>query len=159
MTKHRLPQDVIEQDHVLEREWEQSALALAELCWHWTLDRTNGERVTEYEFARQVRRAESEVRQYALAYQNHREAAAQGTRRTFEACLEWAAFRLETEAATQAVADARGIAFSIARQEHTNEVRRVREIAPRRAEARGTSVATEAPLVAARIARRAKRGS
>lgn len=144
-----LPKSVAEEDRRLLVSVESASEALGRLRWHWTRDESNPDRVTVKEYAFQVGVAARNVRMYARAYELqkiHRYPA-------FAEALERARMGGETYAATKAVADARGLTVSGARQGHGPEVRRVRERARERAEELGTTVEEEAPVIAERHVR------
>lgn len=141
-----LPPEVIRTDHNLEQVAGKASEQLARHRWHWTLDESNPQRVSIREYARQVGRSYPVIHQYAYA-------AAGDRASPINERLHRANMSAETQAATEAVAKARGQAFATAHQHRTSEVRRVREIARQRAEERGTSVEAEAPKVAETIVR------
>jgi hypothetical protein len=134
---------VIAEDHRLERAVGSASERLAKLRWHWTLNERNSKRVSIREYARQVGRNYNGIYTYAKGYAIH---ADQGI--LISEAIGRAGMSAETEAAADAVAQARKIALTTARQEYPTEVRRVREIARERAEEKGTSVEKEAPKVA-----------
>ena len=144
-----LPGSAIEADHQLERATDSASEALAKHRWHWTLDESNPDRVGLREYARAVGRALSTIQSYANGY------AIKQTDRdvSVSAAIGRAGMGAETRAAVQAVADARGVGFTHARQSRPTETRRVREMARDRAERHGTSVEEEAPKVAQAIVR------
>lgn len=138
-----LPAHVVEEDRRLERTASSASEELARLRWHWTLDESNTERVSISEYARAVGRSRATIGEYAKGY-------AEARRRnipTAEA-MKRAAMSAEREAATEAVAEARGLSFGTARQNRPAEVKRVLDTARERAERYGTTVADEAAKVA-----------
>jgi hypothetical protein len=144
---NRLPQDAIDQDHSLENATDNASLALMHHRWRWTLDESNPDRVAFREYARQVNRDPKTVRQYAHGYALW---VSEGTGPlTADEARERAQMGVETEAATEAVAQARGIQFGYARQEFASEARNIREQARQRAEEKGTSTLDEIPQAAA----------
>lgn len=144
-----LPQDAIETDHRLESSASKASEALAKHRWHWTLDDTNPERVSFKAYARAVGRADSTIREYVHGY------TLTLTERStpLPEAMKRAKMGAETAAATEAVAEARGVEFGTASKTRPTEVRRVREMARERAEEKGTSVEEEAPKVAEWIAK------
>lgn len=154
MSNATLPREVVAEDRRLDQTQNKAAEALMKLRWRWTLNESNSERVSFREYARQVGKSDMVIRRDANGYALMKSANA--SVRTPGEARERAAMGAETQAATEAVADARGLTFQSARQMRPTEVRRVREIARQRAEDRGTSVEEEAPRVAETIARREK---
>ena len=151
----KLPAEVVTEDVDLDKRLERVVARLAKLRWHWTLDESNPDRVTVAQYARDVGRAHNTVKKYAHGYglfQLHDMA------QSITECIERAGMGAETEAATDAVAKARGNEFTTTRQNRSTEVRRVREIARERAEKRGTTVEEEAPQVADWIVKTEKAG-
>lgn len=139
-----LPKHAITEDRNLEAQSSKASEALMRHRWHWTLDESNAERVSLREYAREVGRSFSTIHADANGY-----ALTQGDRAVpISEARERAGMGAETEAATEAVAQARGLSFKHTRQDRPVEVRRVREIARERAEKHGTSVEEEAPKVA-----------
>lgn len=137
-----LPRDVIREDRRLELTASKASEELAHLRWHWTLDETNAKRVSLREYARAVGRDRRAIEKYAHGYV--RWTAGDGTVASLTESIERAALSAEREAATEAVAKARGVAFGTARQNRPTEVRRVLTMARERAEETGGSVADEA---------------
>ncbi len=135
---------VIAEDHRLEKQTESAAGALMKHRWHWVRDETNPRRVTEREYAQAVGRGQSTIHRDAVAY----EILVRGPADTPSEARERANMGAETEAATEAVAKARGVGLYTARKARGTEVRRVREIARERAEQRGTTVGEEAARAA-----------
>ena len=155
-----LPTEAVTTDHRLETTAERASGELAKHRWHWTLDESNPDRVGIREYARQVGRHQSTVHRHASGY-----AAALAVSRPDETpepaaiaeAVTKAAMGAETAAAAEAVAQARGTSLANAqRGRHTDETRRVREVARQLAEERGTSVEEEAPKVAETIVRAEK---
>jgi hypothetical protein len=138
--------DYVKTDRELEAAASSTAEAIAAHRWHWTLDESNPERVSIREYAREVGRHRRVIGKMAQGYADWTAGAAGGA--TLSECIERASMSAESEAATEAVAEARGITFKTARQSRPVETRRVREIARERAEQRGTTVEEEAPKVA-----------
>jgi hypothetical protein len=144
-----IPREAVETDHELEQMAEIASGELAKHRWHWTLDETNPDRVSIREYARDVGRAYSTVYAYANSYKPDRSGP-------ISEDLKRANMGAETQAATEAVAKARGQSFKYAKDKQPSEVRRVRETARQLAEERGTSVEEEAPKVAETIVRTEK---
>lgn len=135
-----LPKHVIEEDRQLDEAVSRTSEALARLRWHWTLDEHNEERVSVREYARQVGRSFPAVHSYANGFRISRDRGI-----PISEAIERARVSAETEAATEAVAEARGVAFSTARQQYSAEVRYSRIVARVLAERNGTSVEEEMP--------------
>jgi hypothetical protein len=146
----QLPTRAIETDHRLERSATNASEALAKHRWHWTLDESNSDRVSFRAYARAVGKHEKTIRTHAKGYADW---TAGGAARTLDESIERAKLGTETEAATEAVARARGTTFGHTRSSRPTEVRRVRQVARERAEKHGTSVEDEAPKVADAIVR------
>ena len=143
MTK--LPQSVVEEDHRLDTATEKASERLAKHRWHWTLDQTNAERVSLKEYARSVGRAFSTIRNQVEGYATWE---ANGRARSLNEEVQRANVGTEKEAATEAIAKARGLSYSRVQQDRGSEVRRVRDAARDAAERKGTSVADEVATVA-----------
>lgn len=139
-----LPTGVIQEDHSLEVQSSKASEALMRHRWHWTLDESNSERVPIKTYAREIGKSPRLVAGYAKGYEILKGDAGV----TPSDALERAKMGAETWAATEAVAEARGVQPKTARMDRPVEVRRVREIARERAEKHGTSVEEEAPKVA-----------
>lgn len=145
MTLERLPSDVIEQDHTLEKSAEGAARDLILLRWHWTLDESNPDRVSIEEYARQVGRSQPGIwrdAQAGVLLDN-------GAVIQPNEARERATMGAETQEAVAAVASAHGVSFGQARKEYRNEARAIRETARQRAEEKGTTTFDELPKVAA----------
>lgn len=143
MTK--LPQTAVEEDHRLDTATEKASERLAKHRWHWTLDESNPERVSLAEYARSVGRAKSTIQMQANGYAAWR--ATDGHRSISEE-VQRANVGVEQEAATDAVAVARGLSYDQVRKTRPTEVKRVRDAARDAAERKGTSVADEVGTIA-----------
>jgi hypothetical protein len=133
-----LPSEVIAEDRRLEKGVASSSEALMRHRWHWTLDESNAARVSMSEYATAIGRTRQTVSQYANGW-------AIKSRRNLPAseALQQATMGEETAAAAHAVANARGLTTTSARQSRPVEIRRVREMARERAENRGTTIEEE----------------
>lgn len=149
-----LPIKVIESDHRLESTVTKASKALAAHRWHWTLDESNPHRVSIRAYARAVGRDPKTITGHANGYA--RFVAEGGAALGLNESIERAKMGAETEAATEAVANARGISLGITRKTRYTEVRRVREMARERAEKHGTSVEEEASKAAGWIVKAEK---
>lgn len=147
-----IPVEVIRQDHELEATSDAVGSKLAELRWHWTLDELNPSRVGFREYGRAVGRNESTIRRYVKAHQMRQGLPQDGAdprgQMSFTDALERASVSAETEAATEAVADAHGISLSHARKTRQEEIKRVRGWAERRVAEKGTAFSEEVPGIA-----------
>jgi hypothetical protein len=150
-----LPPEVITTDHQLEQAADQASGSLVKHRWHWTLDDSNPGRVSITEYARQVARhhsvISSQVNGYALWLDENTSRAEASETRPLHEHVRRASMSSETQAATEAVAKARGTTFRTAEDKRPTEVRRVREMARDRAEKHGTTVEEEAPRLAEQI--------
>jgi hypothetical protein len=119
-----LPKKVVTEDRRLEKTADSTALALMQHRWHWTLDESNPKRVSMREYARQVGKTHSTILRYAKGYE-----LVSGASRctTPTEALQRAGMSTEQAAATEAVAESRGVTFNTARQSHPEEVRRIRD--------------------------------
>lgn len=142
MTK--LPQTAVEEDHRLDTATDKASERLAKHRWRWTLDESNADRVSVPEYARSVGRARSTIYKHAHGYA----AWLIAPTRSLSDHIERANVSAEQEAATEAVANARGLSFKHARQDRSSEVKRVRDAARDAAERKGTSVADEVATIA-----------
>jgi hypothetical protein len=138
-----LPTTVIEKDRKLQR----SADELMELRWHWTLDETNPERVSQREYARQVGVDQSKINVDANAWADYLAAqsdAQQGiTPGAPQSPGDYRTLRKmsgERQRATKAVAKATGKAVSTLATHDRGEVDAVLNTARERAVDRGTTV-------------------
>lgn len=144
-----IPANVIREDHELEAATSRASEDLARLRWRWTLDDSNADRVSIREYARSVGRAFATVYKYVNGY-----ALRLADRDiSINEAIERAGMGAETQAVTEAVAEARGLTFSTTRQERGTEVRHVRNLAREAAERKGTTVAEEAVTIAQMAAR------
>lgn len=140
-----LPAVVIEQDRKYEQATTRASEELAKLRWHWTLDESNPERVPLAAYARAVGRDKRAIGKYAHGYALWRGDASVTP---LSEAIERAGLGADKEAATEAVAETRGLAFQTVRQTRPAEVKRVLEHARERAEKLGSSVSAEAPKAA-----------
>jgi len=150
----KLPAEVIETDHNLEKIADRAGHQLAAHRHYWTLDESNPQRVTVAEYARQVGRAHATIRVMVLGFDSH--SRNEGSPSDLQHEISKARMSSESAAAAEAVAKARGVSLGSVRDVRTRahqEARRVREIARQLAEERGTSVEQEAPKVAETIVR------
>lgn len=150
-----LSKSVVAEDRKLVETSEKAGVALMKLRWHWTLDESNDRRVSFAEYARQVGRNESTIRQSARGYSLmvESEKSVGVPRITPDDAKRRANASAEKEAAVGAVADQRGIEYASADRGHQSEIKLVLEAARDRAESQGTSVEEEAPIVAKRMAK------
>jgi len=136
-----LPPEVVATDNRLEKAESKASEALAEHRWHWTLDESNPERVSIREYSRDVARGYTRIYTQVKGYD-----AWQGDRGgtiTLNECIERANMGAETEATTEAIAEARGLSVAQVRKTRKNEVIRMRDWAREKAERKGTSVEEE----------------
>lgn len=146
-----LPDDVVAADRELENAEQDAVILLAQHRWHWTLDRGNPGRVSVLAYAKAVGRNESTIRAYAKGYADW-DVRHDPAEPVSEYIMQ-ARMSPDTVAATSAVAAARDITPGTAARAHQPETRRVRELARQAATEHGTSVAVEAPRIAARLAK------
>ena len=130
-----LPQHVIREDRQLEHATTSASKQLAELRWHWTLDETNAERVGLREYAREVGRGLPTIHSYANGYVLSRDRDI-----PISEAIQRAGMGTEREAATEAIAKARGVTFSTIKQSRPTEVKRVRDMARERIEQHGGTI-------------------
>jgi len=138
-----LPKSVVREDRRLENATASAGEQLAELRWHWTLDETNAKRVSFTEYARGVGRDESTIREYAKGY-----ALAHSGNIPLREGMKRSQMSAEREAATGAVAKARGLTFGTARQTRPAEVKRVTDMARERFEQQGGTIEEQAAKAA-----------
>jgi hypothetical protein len=143
-----LPADVVSEDRRLERNISADSELLAVLRWHWTLDESNSERVSIREYARSIGRDKKTVAAYAKGYLLMR-----GGEVAPSEAIERAKMGAESEAAVEAVAGARGVSFTHARQSRPTEIKRVRDIARERVEKYGGTIEEQADKAADWIVR------
>lgn len=144
-----LPREVVTEDRRLETAATSASEELARLRWHWTLDETNTDRVSLREYARAVGRAHSIIARDANAYA----LTVRGGANSLNEARERANMGAETEAATEAVAAARGLSMAQTRKTRVTEVRRVRDIARERVEQHGGTIEEQAEKAADWIVR------
>jgi hypothetical protein len=142
-----LPRSAVETDHRLERATDTASEELAKHRWHWTLDESNLKRVSLREYARRVDRGYVSILRMAKGYDKWRDPDIRTTRSLTD-CIEAADLGVEREAATQAVADARGTNFANIAANQRDEVTSTLGVARERAERRGTNVQEELVTVA-----------
>lgn len=135
-----LAKKAVQEDRRLERAHDSTFEVLCQHRWHWTLDESNAKRVSMREYAEAIGRNESTVRRQAKGYADWT-AASRG--RTLADCVATASMSVETAAAYEAVAEARGVTVQSVRNSRPVEAKRVREIARQRAEDRGTTIEEE----------------
>lgn len=143
-----LPASVVQEDKRLERTTTKASEDLAKLRWRWTLDESNSGRVTFAAYARAVGRDPAPIRIYARGYQFMREG-----HMSLADAIEQARMGDDRRAATEAVAKARGVSPSTARQHRPTEVRRVLDVARERVEKNGGTIQEETQRAAEWIAR------
>lgn len=143
--QNAVPAKAVTEDHRLEQSASKASEALAKHRWHWTLDESNPDRVSIRAYAKAVGRSFSAVQGHATGYASWVKADQQVL---IGESIQRARMGGETEAATEAVAKARGNSFTHTRHNRHTEVKRVREIARDRAEEHGTTVEEEAPKAA-----------
>ena len=152
MASKNLPAKVVSEDKRLDNTAKKAGEALGELRWHWTLNEDNPNRVSFAEYARQVGRSSATIEKYAKAY-----AKVQSTPPgvDFQDAVATASYGEDRAAAVEAYAKAAGISMGSVRRgatpDHAAAVNRVQEIAQRRAEDNGTSVAKEAKAAAEHV--------
>lgn len=146
-----IPEEAIATDRALEASEQDATIALAQHRWWWTLNKANPERVAVLAYARAVGRNESTIRAYAKGYETW--AARQDHAEPVSNFIARSRMGPDTAAATQAVAKARNLTPSTAARTRQAETRRVRELARQAAAEHGTSVAQEAPKIAAALTR------
>ena len=139
--------EVRREDRALEAKSETAREGLARHRWHWTLDEANSERMSIRAYGRLVERSDVAIRRMVNGYALW---CAKGalSGRSLADCIEAADLGAEREAATQAVADARGVAFTTAATHQRDEVTSTLGVARERAERRGTDVEQELVNVA-----------
>ncbi len=142
-----LPANVIKEDRRLDQAASAASEELARLRWHWTLDESNAERVGLREYARAVGRDHKTIRAHAEGYKTWAGGGAAPSS-SLNQEVERAKLGGDRLAATEAVAEIRGVTVQTARKTRPTEVRRVLETARERAEQRGTSVEEEVLKVA-----------
>lgn len=137
-----LPKKAVQEDRRLERAQESASEALAQHRWHWTLDESNAKRVTFTEYAEAVGVNRSTIAKMVKGYDTWR-SVRRDARDSLSEYIAKAGMSVETAAAYEAVAEARGISVQRVRDSRPVEARRVREIARQRAEDRGTPIEEE----------------
>jgi hypothetical protein len=138
-----LPADVVREDRRLETTASKASEELARLRWHWTLDESNNVRVTIDAYAAATGKQRSLIYRYAHGYTRFRHGTV-----TLAEAIERAGMGADREAATQAVAEARNVAFGTARQRRPSEVQRVLDMGRERVELRGGSIEEQTGKVA-----------
>lgn len=149
MARNNLPAKVVREDKRLDAEAKKAGEALGELRWHWTLNEDNPDRLSFAEYARQVGRSAKTVEKYAKAY-----AKVQSDPRgaDFQDAIATASYGEDRATVMAAYSKAAGISMNSVRRgntpNHASAVSMAQEIAQRRAEDKGTSVAKEAKAAA-----------
>lgn len=146
MTEKTLPAEVVETDRKLQR----SADELMELRWHWTLDETNDDRVSQHAYARQVGVSQPAVNRDANAWANwlraqrdNRSVITPGSPQTPSEYRELQRLSAERQEAVKAVARTTGHTVGTVARHKTDEVEAVVSTARERAVERGTTVEHE----------------
>jgi hypothetical protein len=140
-----LPAAVVQADRKLQR----SADELMELRWHWTLDKTNPDRVGVRDYGRQVGTDHSRISRDANAWAEYLAASGAGSStipgaaQTPSDFRELANLNAERQEATKAVARTTGDAVSTVARHKRTEVDAVVNTARERAVDRGTTVEHE----------------
>ena len=146
-----LPKSAINEDRRLEQAVQSSSEALAKHRWHWTTKAVNPKAVSIRQYADAVGRSHQAISQSVRAHELWAADSGKGSLATFGEAQERANMAEQKQIAVDAVADARGMTFGSARRNRGEEIKHVRATAQERAERKGTSVAEEAPRVAAEI--------
>jgi hypothetical protein len=113
-----LPKSAIEEDHRLERAENAIARALLQHRWHWTLDDSNPERVSQRQYAAAVDRSQNAIRIDATAYtlMGDKPGLSPSEARALAQVAEG------KRAAVEAVAAANGVSIRHVREHLMNEV-------------------------------------
>lgn len=123
--ENELPDDVVVEDRRLEGEARKNTARLAELRWHWTLDKNNPKSVSIPEYAQRVERSHTIIARYAKAYDMVKRNGAVAA-----AALEDALWRVEVGPdivqAAREVAAERGISPATAIRHHKAAIRKNR---------------------------------
>lgn len=153
----RLPFKVIEEDHKLEEQAGRATRSLMELRWHWTLDPSNPNRVGFTQYARDVERGESTIRQHARAHEKFRAAqkdsrsgSRPGAPTSPNDYLQLQNMSERRQKVTEALAVATGKKPGYVASNMRDHVRAVQADAEEQAEANGTTLEYEIPLAAKR---------
>lgn len=136
------------EDHALESKSEKAGEELARHRWHWTLDESNPERMSIRGYADLVGRSFATVKAHANGYAAHSSEHDTVLTRTLTDHIEAAKMGAEREAATQAIADARGTNFANVAANQRDEVTSTLGVARERAERLGTPVQEQIVSVA-----------
>lgn len=140
-----LPAKVVAEDQRLDATATTTQEQLARLRWHWTLDESNPDRVSQSEYARSVGRSQVAIRAMAAGY-NAFVIGVDG--RSLTDCIELAKLSTTKQAATEAVAGAMSLSVTAVASGHRDKVKETIAAATEAAERRGTSVADEIPRIA-----------
>src|SRR4051812_37900776 len=111
-----LDRTIVEADKRLETKSERAREELAKHRWHWTLDKSNPDRVSIREYARQIGRHQRTVQDMVNGYADWLASSTDGATPVSELADFQARAKLkgETLAATEAVAKARGVGIDSA---------------------------------------------
>jgi hypothetical protein len=142
-----LPQSVVEEDHRLEKTVEESSQKLGELRWHWTLDVSNPERVSMYQYAKSVERSTASIHAYAHGWEIY---TASTSKLNMTEAMNRARTGKDRECAMDAVADTYGVKFSsvATTKKYRDEAREVLRRAQEASVENGTTLEEEATRIA-----------
>src|SRR5262245_24232854 len=152
MAPPTIPPSVIEADHRLEGTATRASEKLAELRWHWTLDESNPNRVSQVAYSRAIGRSRAVVGYYARGYAlfvERRTASRASARLTIEDALRLAGQSEEMQEFTEAIAEGSGKPVAqVARGDNRHRTHNIIAHARDRAERRGTDPVDEARHIA-----------
>src|SRR4051794_4243622 len=110
-TTPSLPKKVITEDRRLDQTQTKAAEALMRLRWHWTLDKSNADRVSMNAYAAAVSKSRGTIQRDAKGYALMKAPGSSGRATSPNEARGRANMGAESQAATEAVAEARGVSF------------------------------------------------
>jgi hypothetical protein len=122
MPDKNIPAEIVERDHALEKSATRANEALAKHRWHWTLDKSNPDRVSFSVYGRAVGRHHKRISEMANAWA----IIAQDPTRDLQDEIQIQSVKQTDRGIVEAVAKATGTSVVATRQHHRDDVDRVR---------------------------------
>jgi hypothetical protein len=148
-----LPKRVIDKDHELEGRHDRASEALAKHRWHWTLDESNPDRVSQSAYARAVGRSQGVISHYGRGWVIYQERLANSpaisSGFTIHDAIRLSGMKAEDQEFAEAIAEGSGRPVAqVARGDNRHRFHETVGQAKARAERRGTDAVDEARRIA-----------